>query len=88
MTSDLLQLNEFWIISRIELRIEKSKSKETGLSYALKRANQSKRDKPIKPGNWIIELGYQSSLECMLADIGIKLISYQLDAELSSLESN
>ena len=36
-----------------------------------KERNQKKRDKPIKPGP--SALGYQSSLERLLADISIKL---------------
>ena len=40
-----------------------------------KEPNQKKLDKPIKPGHF--EFGYDSSLECLLADIGIKLISFQ-----------
>ena len=34
-----------------------------------------KRDKPMKPGHWVSELGHQSSLEPMLANIGIKFFS-------------
>ena len=64
------------------------------LNYAIlwirsksKEQNQRRQYKARALSHW--ELGYQSSLECLVADIGIKLISFQFKAELSRVfESN
>ena len=42
-----------------------------------KEQNQKKRNKPIKPGHKVFELGYQSPLERLLAEISIKLNALQ-----------
>ena len=45
--------------------------------------NQKRWDKPIVWSLSRLELGYQSSIKCLLADIGIQLVSFQLRAQLS-----
>ena len=42
-----------------------------------KEQNRKKRDKPMKPGDGLLELVYQSSFERLLADIIIKLKTIQ-----------
>ena len=63
MVSKINSLNELRKLGNT-VKVKRAKSKETGWT-----------NKARSLSHW--ELGYQSSLECLLADIGIKLISCQ-----------
>ena len=51
------------------VKVKRAKSKETG---------ETDKARSLSP----CALGYQSSLECLLAGIGIKLISFQLRSSI------